>query len=30
MSLRWFGSLLVRAYPWQGEMRPEQAAEKGA
>jgi len=30
MSLRWFVSLLLRAYPWQGEMRPEQAAEKGA
>jgi hypothetical protein len=30
MSLRWFVSLLLRAYPWQGEMRPEQAAEQGA
>ena len=30
MSLRWFVSLLLRAYPWQREMRLEQAAEKGA
>ncbi len=30
MSLRWFVSLLLRASPRQGEMRPEQAAEKGA
>ena len=29
MSFRWFVSLLLCTYPWQGEMRPEQAAEKG-
>ena len=29
MSSRWFVSLYLRVCPWQGEMWPEQAAEKG-